>query len=512
MSHLNQRSLLPGNPEQRITSHLLLTDLAPGAKASEPISRDEAIALLGGVATAGIASSSTAHSGASSPTPTASAAVPPKAVAASTQPVAQPAHWSASIQNVLDQPPVSLPRQLIVGGIAFCCIFGAWSWVGKIEEVGHAQGRLVPEGEVYKIHPMVSGQVINVAVEEGQDVKAGQVILSLDDQIAEKEVERLEKALVAQQMQLIQTQGLIERTHLEATTHQAIIQAEIEAQEAAIEQAQAGMQMKRELITLVDAEIAVYEARLARLQPLVEEGAIAEAHLFEIEQSLRDRERVIAQYQGESEQSLVEVERLQAGLTQKQAEAQRSRLEAQQKLQQLEIEAMRLQAQMTETRTLLSSEKAKLSQFTLHAPVDGTVSALNIPNIGEVVQPGQTVIEIAPEGAPLVLSAQLPTREAGFVEVGMPVQMKFDAFPYQDFGVIPGRVKAISPDVEIDEEQGAVYNVEVVVNRDALTNEQQDISLNAGQTATAEVVIRERRIAEVLLDPIRQLQRGGIKL
>jgi HlyD family secretion protein len=55
---------------------------------------------------------------------------------------------------------------------------------------------------------------------------------------------------------------------------------------------------------------------------------------------------------------------------------------------------------MTETRTLLNSARAKLVQRFLYAPIDGVVSSLNIRNIGEVVQPGQTIAEMAPQTAP----------------------------------------------------------------------------------------------------------------
>ena len=80
------------------------------------------------------------------------------------------ANWSTSLQTVLDQPPSTLPRQLILGGLAFCVAFGAWATFGRIDEVGHARGQLVPKGEVYKIHPIESGKIARIRVKEGQSV------------------------------------------------------------------------------------------------------------------------------------------------------------------------------------------------------------------------------------------------------------------------------------------------------------------------------------------------------
>jgi len=113
---------------------------------------------------------------------------------------------------------------------------------------------------------------------------------------------------------------------------------------------------------------------------------------------------------------------------------------------------------------------------------------------------------------PLVLSASLPNQEAGFVKTGMPVQVKLDAYPYQNYGIVSGKVTSISPDTKPDERLGAVYRVEVSLAQSYLTANHQNIKLKAGETATAEIIIRRRRIADLLLDPIRQLQNGGINL
>jgi HlyD family secretion protein len=106
----------------------------------------------------------------------------------------------------------------------------------------------------------------------------------------------------------------------------------------------------------------------------------------------------------------------------------------------------------------------------------------------------------------------LPNQEAGFIKLGMPVQVKLDAFPYQDFGVVSGKVTSISPDAKTDERLGPVYRVEVALDRNYVAANQQTIPFKAGQTATADIIIRRRRIVDVLLEPFRQLQKGGINL
>lgn len=428
------------------------------------------------------------------------------------RPYANTASWSTSLQTVLDQPPSTLPHKLILGGMVFCLAFGAWAWLGQIEQVGHAQGWLVPKGEVYKIDPVDSGKVARIAITEGEEVKAGQVLVEMDTELALGEVSRISQMLAADKIQLSQKQAMIDRTLLQAQTRAAITKAESQAQEAAIAESTSKAATTRQLLTQLRADEAAFKARRERLKPYVEQGALAKEQLFEAEQALRDRTRAITTSVGNLQQALAQANQLKAGLIQKLASGRTTQLETIQLLGQQKVEMTQLKGKIDETQNLLHSASAKLKQRFLYAPVDGYVSSLNIRNIGQVVQPGQTVAEVAADNAPLVLLASLPNQEAGFVKTGMPVKVKLDAYPYQDYGIVPGKVISISPDSKRDERLGSVYRVEVALERNSITAKHQTIKFKPGQTASADIIIRRRRIADILLEPFRQLQKGGIDL
>ena len=534
--------------------------------------------------------------------------------------------WSPALQSLLDQPPATLPLRILLGGMAFCTAFGVWANVGQIEEVGHARGQLVPQGEPYKINPVVSGKIARIAVKEGETVKAGQVLLELDNQIATNEIERLEKEQASYQTQLSQTQALIEQTRLEAQTHNAIALAKENATKAIVQQANARVQgvqktiaqaqekvatteqllaqmqaeanaykarrdnlqplaarsrellarlqadadasklrqeqlqplprMTQELIEKLRVDAEAAKARIERLRPLVEQGAlprerladleqtwrdrqraITEAQLahesrtkeqlFQAEQALRDRDRAITQTEGELKQANKELERLQAEL--KQAQAELSRLQAEnnqnqaeaeaiqvqnrQKIQQLEVQKTQVKAQADQTEKQLKRAKTELKQLVFTAPVDGVVLSLNVRNPGEVLQPGQIVAELAPQEAPLVLMAKLPNQEAGFIKTGQEVKVKLDSYPFQEYGIVSGKVVSISPDSKPDQLLGAVYLLQIALDRHNVTTaEAQKIPFKPGQTATADIIIRRRRIVDILLDPIKQMQKSGLNL
>ena len=481
----------------------------------------------------------------------------------------QTACWSPALNQLLEEPPATFPQRLTLGAMAFCLAVGSWAWFGEIDEVSKAQGKLIPQGETYKIEPVELGQVKYIAVEEGEEVKAGQTLVKLDTELAEQETARLEQMIQAYQTELSQKQALQEKLILEAKTREDITKAETSAQGAAIFLAQEKATTYTHLLTLQRSEARAYrtrkgslkpvltiaqehlnqlkaektsrQQRLNRLQPLVKKGAVSQEYVFQAEQSLRDIERQITQgklqeitnfreqvfqsnqsirelqanitrSQGELASAIREVQRLEAELIQKQAEGKRIQLEIQQKIKQLEFELAQIESKIADTQNLLSAAEAKLQQKSLKAPVDGIILSLNIDNSGKVVQAGETIIEIAPQETPLILSASLPNKEAGFIKEGMAVQVKLDAYPYQQYGLIPGTVNYLSADAKPDPQLGEVYQVEVALERDYITDNQEQIKFKAGQTATADIIIRRRRILDVWLEPIKKLQHDGIEM
>lgn len=241
-------------------------------------------------------------------------------------------------------------------------------------------------------------------------------------------------------------------------------------------------------------------------------GNISE-QIFQSEQALREMDESVMQNQGNLVTAQKKIEQLQAELAHKVAERQRNKLEAQQKEEQIKLEIGQTEAKIAETQNQLLGATSSLQKKSLRSPVAGTVLTFNPDNIGKVVQPGDTIAEIAPEGSELILSAIVPDREAGFIEPGMKAQVKFDAYSYQDFGVVPGKILAISADTKNDDKLGAVYQVKIELERNHVNDKDfKKTFFRPGQTAIADIVIQRKRIIDVLFEPIQKLKQDGIDL
>jgi hemolysin D len=157
----------------------------------------------------------------------------------------------------------------------------------------------------------------------------------------------------------------------------------------------------------------------------------------------------------------------------------------------------------------------QLEQRIVRSPTNGVIFQLPIKKAQTFVQPGQVVAQIAPQGLPLILKAQASSQQSGQMRVGMPVKLKFDAYPFQDYGVVSGSLRWISPDsktIDLGQGQAEIFELEITLDKTYIENVDRRIQLTPGQSATAETIIRQRRIIDFILDPFRQLQKGGLKL
>ncbi|NOT62086.1 MAG: HlyD family efflux transporter periplasmic adaptor subunit [Acidobacteria bacterium] len=157
----------------------------------------------------------------------------------------------------------------------------------------------------------------------------------------------------------------------------------------------------------------------------------------------------------------------------------------------------------------LESEAAaaeiSLRQTTVRAPYDGVLTELAVRGPGNVVQAGQQVAALAPAGAQLVIEAQVLNKDMARIAVGLPVKLKFDAFPFQEYGVVNGHILTVAPDAAGESGRGASYKVTIQPGQ---ASSGKTLALRSGMTATAEIITERKTILHLLLEPFRKLREG----
>jgi len=192
---------------------------------------------------------------------------------------------------------------------------------------------------------------------------------------------------------------------------------------------------------------------------------------------------------------------LRARLTKLREELQTTREELRQQLATHGPVASSLEQQnrIARLETEISSTELSLKQTTITAPVGGVVTSLNVRSAGTVLQAGQAVSSIAPAGVRLVVEAHVPNKDMTFIEKGLPAKLKFDAFPYQDYGVVESRVVEVSPDSQEDKEHNSFYKVTILPLN-------QPFKMRPGLTLSAEIITERRTVMSLILEPFRKLK------
>ena len=423
--------------------------------------------------------------------------------------------WSHFTKELIETLPQVWTRGLLYFLMVIVAIVLPWAMLSKVDETGSARGKLEPQGKVFTVDTPVAGTVDEVFVSEGQLVKDQQPLLSLESKPVESELQQVQTKLEGQQKELAQLKLLKNQLVLTVNTQKQQNAAQLFEKQAQLDQARQNIQHNQMARNLAQK---AYEEAIKEVKRYLEaknQGIVSEIQVVDKEDSVRERERLLEQANSETEQAqlhLIEQQKSYQGLIHS---GEIAVLRNQEQLKEVEKQIVALNSQFLENQSQIDSLKYQLEQRIVKAPASGSIFQLPAQKTGTVLEPGGLVAEIAPKQSSLILKAQMIPTESGSLKQGMPVKLKFDAYPFQDFGIVEGKLINISPTTKIiDTEQGKSesYELEVKLDQDYIQAKNKRVALRPGQTATAEVIVRQRRLIDFVLDPFKKLNKDGLEL
>ena len=449
-----------------------------------------------------------------------------------------------------ETPPSPLTRIVLWSLVALLVTAVLWSWLSHIPIMATAPGKFVTDAHTKVVQSLNSGTVETILVRPGESVVKGQALVILDRKVNLARLDSVSRDLGFNRLQQhrilgelggpgssaslpgVTTDMIALEKHL-ASSQLAAQRSKIRVDEAQIRGARANLAagsatldeyIKREA---EDSELARAAA------PLVAEGALSGQEYTQLkDQVIVDEGQLLAQRQ--------QVEQLSAALTaakmQRDEDAQTFEAERYQDLESTASKSYDLTSQYAG-----AARDASLDQLT--APVNGTVQSVDVGSLGTVVQAGQTVTTIEPSDAPLVVEVDLPASQMGFLKVGQKTQIKVTAYPFEEYGSIPGQVLWVSPTADSTSELSSLpegdshqpvtpasqnnsqtdssettgsspptlyYRVRVQPDRIWLDAEGQRRTLRPGMTATVDIETGQRRVLDFFLDPIIKYVSNGM--
>ena len=432
--------------------------------------------------------------------------------------------WSASTKELVDSLPQVWTRGLLYFLIVFVGIILPWAMLSKVDETGSARGKLTPQGKVFAVDAPVAGTVDEVFVEEGQFVKQKQPLVALDAQPVENELEQARTQLEGRKNELSQLKLLKNQLILTINTQKQQNEAQKAEKLAQLEQARQNVKHNQGAQQLAASSSKEADKEVQRFLKAKEQGIVSEIQVVEKEDVVRERQRAFKQAIADSEQARLRLREQEESYQSLIHSGNIALLRNEEQLKDLDKQIATLTSQIKENQAQIESLNYQLEQRIVKAPATGSIFQLANLQTGSVLEPGGAVAEIAPEGSELILKAQMNTAESGSLEQGMPVKLKFDAYPFQDYGVVEGELVKISPTTKVAENQpaqptqpgqpapGENYELEVELEQDYIDGKNKRVALRPGQTATAEVIVQERRLIDFVLDPFKKLNKDGLEL
>jgi len=326
-----------------------------------------------------------------------------------------------------------------------------WLALAKTEEIVVATGKLDPMGSVKEIQMPVGGIAQAILVKDGDQVKAGQVLMKLDTESSSQKLKSLNQNIELKQEQL------------------ALKQVEMSRY----------LELNREETAMLEKNLGLEQEILGRLRKLAEQGASAEL------QYLQQRNKV-QEVEGKLQQTKVDRHRQVAILNQS--------------IQQLRSELANLRAERTEAQVTLRYQA-------LRSPVNGVVFDLKPRSPGYAAQSTETVMKIVPFDK-LEANVEIPSSDIGFVRTGMKADLSIDSFPATDFGVLEGTVQrigsdALPPDQQKQREQYRFPATISLANQQLKLKTGRQLPLQVGMSLTAHIKLRKVTYLQLLLSDFK---------
>ena len=141
----------------------------------------------------------------------------------------------------------------------------------------------------------------------------------------------------------------------------------------------------------------------------------------------------------------------------------------------------------------------------VRAPVDAIVLDIPASSVGTIVREGEVVIKLVPRDVPLVLEVDVDPKDIKDLKVGVPVSVKLDALPFQQFGDIKGTLVYLSEDTfseDLNGEKKPVYRARVDLEAKSVQRMRNRADLTPGMLAKADFRVGERRLITYFTNPI----------
>ena len=395
--------------------------------------------------------------------------------------------------------------------------FLLWAALAPLDEGVPGPGNVALDTKRKAVQHLSGGIVQEVMVREGDEVKEGQVLIKLDSATVRAnyesarqnylgllamqgrlQAEQLGKASITWHPDLKaaaadpQIQQQIMNQEQLFNTRKNLLRSDLQSIEESIQGQEGMLQSYASMLVSRKNQLSLLNEELTNLRGLVEQGYAPRNRQRELERMVADLNASMADLQGNTLRARSSIAELRSRSVSRKQEY-RKEVES-----QLADASRQVLAEGERFRALTND----LSRTEIRSPASGQVVGIVSQTVGGVVQPGQKLMDIVPQGGQLMLEARVAPHMIDRVKAGMPVDVRFSSFANTPQLVVQGQVESVSGDLLTDGQgQNAYYLARVQVTEDGV-KKLGSRQLHPGMPV--EVIFKggERSVLTYLLHPL----------
>lgn len=395
-----------------------------------------------------------------------------------------------------------------------------FSFLAQMDRVITAGGKVVPFDKVKVIQHLEGGIVKTLLVRENQEVKAGQPLVILDLATAGFNAPEMNARMASFKLTQVRLQA-------EANGVEPKWPSELVSQFPDVAMAERQTFLARKIehtstLAALDGQITQNRQRIAelraRLASLEANLKIGQQELAMSENLLKDK--LVSQldhFQRKSnvERLLGDIEMTRQSIPGAQAaveEASARRREEESKFKRrASDERSELERKVASLKEELNRAQDQEDRSVIKAPIDGVVKNVRYQSTGNVIKPGEPIMEVVPLKEQLVVEVRLSPSDRGFVMVGQSALVKITAYDFYRYGGLEGRVMGIAADTDLGKNEEQFYRVVIATDKSHLGGQSHIMGITPGMTADVDIKIDTQSIFWALLRPVLKIKHEAFR-
>lgn len=425
-----------------------------------------------------------------------------------------------SVSADLTRPPKRWAHGLLLTVVICIGLFVFWANWATLDEVTRGEGRVVPASKIQKVQNLEGGIVREILTRDGALVKKGQVILRIDSTGFGSTVAERREQLVAMRATIIRLRAEVANKPLKypadfARARPDLVRREMALYQSRQRESKAALNSLRQQLRQREQEIAETRSRITHAEkglklakeeleltkPLVRRGLTSKVQYIQLQTRVNELDEKLSA-------AKLALPRLMAARNEaeRRIDERRSGDRSKALTQLNEVEARA--AALTKA---VEADQDKVNRTLVRAPVSGIVKEVKVSTVGQVVKPGDDLVEIVPLNDTLLIEAQIRPSDIAFLHAGQKAVVKITAYDFTIYGTLPGTVERIGADTVTNDRGESFYKILVRTKRSYLLSGKRKLNIIPGMIAQVDVLTGEKTVLEYLIKPLTRLRHEALR-